>query len=61
MQVVAVGVEPGLGAFNMIADLSDHPPEPRRMVHFDEMGRLLGGKIVQHIGRREDQPPRERQ
>src|SRR5467141_3783235 len=61
MQVVAVGIEPGLGALDMTADPCDDPPKPRRMIHFDEMGYLMGGKIVQHIGRREDQAPRERQ
>src|SRR5260370_27191994 len=61
MQVVAVGIEPGLGALDMIADPVDHPPEPRRMIHLDEMRDLVRGEIVQHVGRREDQPPRERQ
>ena len=61
MQVVAVGVEPGLGALDMTADPADHPPEPRRMVHLDEMRHLMGGEIVEHIRRRQDQPPRERQ
>src|SRR5947207_11367078 len=61
MQVVAVSVEPGLGALDVTADPADHPPEPRRMIHFDEMGHLMAGEIIQHIGRRQDQPPRERQ
>ena len=57
VQVVTVGVEPGLGAFNMIADLADHPPESRRMVHLDKMRHFMGGQIIQHIRRGEDQPP----
>src|ERR1700686_4980885 len=61
MQVVAVGVEPGLGALDVTTDPADHSPEPRRMIHFDEMGHLMAGEIIQHIRRREDQPPRERQ
>src|SRR6202007_1491053 len=61
MQVVAVGIEPGLGALDMAADPGDHPPESRRMIHLDQMRHLMGGEIVHHIGRREDQPPRERQ
>jgi hypothetical protein len=28
MQVVAVGVEPALGAFDMVADTADDAPEP---------------------------------
>src|SRR6185369_3451011 len=61
MQVVAIGVEPALGAFDMVADAADDPPEPRRVVHLDEMGDLMGGEIVQHIGRRQDQSPGIRQ
>jgi hypothetical protein len=29
------------------------------MVHFDEVGNFMGGKIIQHIRRGEDQPPGE--
>src|ERR1700680_2926841 len=61
MQIVAIGVEPGLGALDVTADPADHSPEPRRMIHFDEMGHLMAGEIIQHIRWREDQPPRERQ
>src|ERR1700688_4338590 len=61
MQVVAVGIEPALGALDMTAGFGDDPPEPRRMIHLDEMRDLVGGEIVQHIRRRKDQPPRERQ
>ena len=49
MQIVAVGIEPGLGALDMTADPADHPPEPRRMIHLDEMRHLMGGEIVQHV------------
>ena len=55
------GVEPALGAFDVIADPRDHLPEPRRVVHLDEMRDLVGGEIIQHIGWRQDEPPRERQ
>src|ERR1700680_2147695 len=61
MQVVAMGVEPGLGALDMVANLVDDPPESRRVVHLDEMRHLMGSKIVEHVGRSQDQPPRERQ
>jgi hypothetical protein len=57
MQIVAVGVEPALGAINMAADFRDHPPEPRRMVHLDQMRDFMGGEIIQHERRRQDQPP----
>jgi len=29
MQIVAVGIEPGLGALDMTRDPCDHPPENR--------------------------------
>ena len=45
MQVVAVGVEPALGAFDVVADAADDAPEPRRVVHFDEMSHFMGGEI----------------
>src|SRR4029453_6898811 len=61
MQVVAVGIEPGLGALDVTADPAHHPPEPRRMIHLDKMRHLMAGEIIQHIRRGQDQPPRERQ
>lgn len=38
-----------------------HAPEPRRVVHLDEMSDFVGGEIVEHEGRCEDQAPGERQ
>src|SRR3984885_10247509 len=61
VQIIAMCVQPCLGAFDMVADFRDDLPEPRRVVHFDEVRYLMGGEVVQHIGRREDQPPGERQ
>ena len=58
MQVGAVRVEPGLGARDVRADALDHAPEPPRVVHLDEMRDLVRREIVEHEGRREDQPPR---
>src|SRR5262245_14011479 len=57
MQIVAVGIEPALGALDVIAGAPDHAPEPRRVVHLDEVRHFMRGEIVQHEGRREDQPP----
>jgi len=57
MQIVAVGVEPVLGALAVTADLCDDPPEPRRMVHLDKMGHFMSGEVIQHVWRCEDQPP----
>ena len=46
-----------LGALDMAAEFADHAPEPRRVVHLDEMRHLMCSEIIQHKGRREDQPP----
>src|SRR4051812_34797858 len=61
VQVVAVRIEPLLGALHRRADLAADAPEPRRVVHLNEMGDLVGGEIVEHVRRREDQAPGERQ
>ena len=61
VQIVTVRIEPLLGALHRRADLATDAPEPRRVVHLDEMGDLVGGEIVEHIGRCEDQAPGERQ
>ena len=37
MQIRAVGVEPGLGAFRIRRNLHQQFPETRRMVHLDKM------------------------
>src|SRR5689334_23102466 len=57
MQVVAMGIEPGLGAFGRRTDAPDHAPELHRVVHLDEMPDFMGREIVQHEGRCEDQTP----
>ena len=41
VQIVAVGIEPALGTLDVVADATDHAPEPRRVVHLDEMGHLM--------------------
>src|SRR5690242_18653973 len=61
VQIVAVRIEPPLGALYRRADPRHHLPEPRRVVHLDEMRHFVGGEIVEHEGRREDQAPGERQ
>src|ERR1700722_18639588 len=61
VQIVAVCVQPGLGAFDMVADFRDDLPEPRRMVHLDEVRYLMCGEVIKHVRRCEDQPPGERQ
>src|SRR5690242_12292139 len=37
VQVVAAGIEPFLGAFDRRADPGDDAPEPRRVIHLDQM------------------------
>ena len=61
MQIVAGIVEPGLGPLDMAAHPRDHFPESRGMIHLHQMRHFVRGQIVQHVGRRENQAPRERQ
>ena len=57
MQIVAVNIEPLLGALGLRTDTRNDLPEPRRVVHLDQMRDLMSGEIVEHIRWREDQPP----
>src|SRR5690349_19418771 len=57
MQVAAVHVEPDLGALMVGAEAPHQPPEPRRVVHLDEMRDLVGGEICEHEARGENEPP----
>src|SRR5262249_42130917 len=57
VQIVAVSVEPALGALDRGTDARHHAQEPRRMVHLDQMSDLMGGEIIEHERRRQDQPP----
>ena len=41
------------------AQLVNQPPEPRRMIHLDQMRHFMRDDIVEHIRRRQDQAPRE--
>src|SRR3569832_374939 len=61
MQIAAMGVEPRLGADDVRVDALDQPPEAARVVHLDEMRRLVRGEVVEHEGRRQYQPPGIRQ
>src|SRR4051794_15629871 len=61
VQAGAVNVEPCLGAVGVRADAVDQPPEPRRVVHLDQMRHLMDGEIIQHEWRGENQPPGIRQ
>ena len=55
----SVPLQPGLGVIRALTKLVDDPPEFRRMVHLLEMRHFMRSEIVQHVGRREDQPPGE--
>ena len=57
VQIGAMHVEPGLGARHIRANAIDQPPEPRRVIHLDEMRHFMRGEIIQHERRRQDQPP----
>lgn len=57
MKIIAMGVEPPLGAFGCRTNLRHDFPEPRRMVHLDKMRNFMCRKVIQHIRRRENEPP----
>ena len=61
MQDGAMGVEPRLGAVVIRAKPLHQPPEPRRVVHLDQMRHFVGGEVFEHVARRQDEPPGERQ
>src|SRR5882757_3343049 len=60
-QGLAVLLEPGLRHLDRaLAQPSRQRPEVRPMIEMHEMGDLVRHQIVQHLGRREYQPPGER-
>lgn len=59
MQIRPVALEPGLCRIRVRTDLTQEAPVARRVIHLDEMGDLVGGKVIQHLCRSHDQPPRE--
>src|SRR5262249_4446905 len=59
MQIGTMGVQPRLGTLHFWAYSAQHAPEPPRVVHFDEMGDLVCGEIVEHVARRQHEAPRE--
>ncbi len=54
-------VEPDFRALHRRAVPRQQPPEPRRVVHLLKVRNLVGGEVVEHERRRQDQPPRERE
>ena len=61
MQLRALAFQPrplGLVARTQARNLI---PEGSGMVHLDQMGDLVGGDVIKHLGRRHDQPPAIRQ
>ena len=61
MQVGAVDVKPCLGAFHIGTYAGEQAPEPPLVVHFQEVGDLMGREIIEHVAWRQHQSPRERQ
>ena len=59
MQVGAVHIEPGFGALMVRTDALHQAPESRRVVHLDEVRHFMGGEIIKHLARRQDEPPGE--
>ena len=59
MQLAAMAAQPGLVGVHVRADIFHQGPEPIGVIHFPQMGHLMGGEIVQHFGRRKDDTPAE--
>src|ERR1700730_10959722 len=60
-QGLAVLLEPGLRRLDRaLAQPSRQRPEVRPVIEMHEMGDLVRHQIIQHLGRREYQPPGER-
>ena len=59
VQASAVLFQPGLGCLRCGAKSFADRPEAVGVVHFLEMGHLMGGYIVKDEGGRHDQPPGE--
>src|SRR5262245_59537991 len=57
MEICAVGIQPGLGAAHVRANALNQPPEATRVIHLDEVGNLVGGKIFEHERRSHHQSP----
>ena len=57
MQIGAMGVEPRLGAILAGAETLNEAPEPRGMVHLDQMGHFMRGEVIEHMARRQNEPP----
>ena len=57
MQPCAVGFEPGLGLFHAGMKVLIERPEIRAVIGLDQVGALVGGDIVKHVRRGQDQAP----
>src|SRR6266511_1929933 len=57
MQVGAVHVEPNLGAIEFRIETLHQPPEPQRMIEFQQMADLVPGKVLEHEWGRENEAP----
>ena len=50
-------IEPQLGPLEVRTDTIEQSPEARRVIHFDHMRTFVRRKIIEHVARREDEPP----
>lgn len=57
MELGAAGFEPALGLAGVGAVGQDLPPEPRTVVHFEAVGHFVGGHIIKHKWRGQNQAP----
>src|SRR5262249_39596413 len=61
MQIGAVGVEPCFGEFDVGVDRPHQAPEARRVIELEQVRDLMRGEIVEHEGRRQNEPPGKRE
>src|SRR5690349_1389557 len=59
VQGAAVDLEPFLGLVGAGADPVDVAPEAGGVVELAQVSDLVGGQVIQHEGRRHDEPPGE--
>src|SRR5487761_2153320 len=57
MQIQPTQGEPAHGLVQMRKRLANECPETRSMIHLGKMGDLVGGHVIQNMGRREHQAP----
>ena len=59
MQAGAMSAQPGFSTIRLGTDRFHQLPETWRVIEMNEMANLMCGEVIKHIGRRENETPRE--